>query len=75
MDAGADVIQLEKCSPDVVAQVVARAGTRHCQIAVAGGVRRQCPGLCRNRGADPGEQRPVSGGAADVAVTVEAASG
>lgn len=40
MDAGADVIQLEKCPPDVVARVVARAATlpRPPLVAAAGGV-------------------------------------
>ena len=40
MDAGADVIQLEKCSPEVVARVVARAAalSRPPLVAAAGGV-------------------------------------
>lgn len=40
MDAGADVIQLEKCLPDMVARVVTRAATlpRPPLVAAAGGV-------------------------------------
>lgn len=38
IDAGADVIQLEKCAPDTVAAVVQRAAGRAAKIAAAGGV-------------------------------------
>ncbi len=38
IDAGADVIQLEKCSPDTVAAVVRQAASRAVKIAAAGGV-------------------------------------
>lgn len=38
MDAGADVIQLEKCSPETVATVAALAAGRPVRIAAAGGV-------------------------------------
>jgi molybdenum transport protein len=76
MDAGADVIQLEKCSPDVVAQVVARAGTRHCQIAVAGGVNAGNAQAYAATGAQIlVSSAPYQGAPRDVAVTVEAASG
>ena len=76
MDAGANVIQLEKCSPEVVAQVVARATTRHCQIAVAGGV---TPGNAEAYAATGAQilvsSAPYQGAPRDVAVTVEAVSG
>ena len=76
MDAGADVIQLEKCSPDVVAQVVARATTRHCQIAVAGGVNAGNAQAYAATGAQIlVSSAPYQGAPRDVAVTVEAASG
>lgn len=40
MEAGADVIQLEKCSPEVVARVVGRTACLRCSpiVAAAGGV-------------------------------------
>jgi len=38
IDAGADVIQLEKCAPDTVAAVVRQAAGRAVKIAAAGGV-------------------------------------
>lgn len=38
IEAGADVIQLEKCSPDVVSSVIRFAGNRPVRIAAAGGV-------------------------------------
>lgn len=75
MDAGADVIQLEKCSPEVVAQVVARAGTRHCQIAVAGGVNAGNAQAYAATGAQIlVSSAPYQGAPRDVAVTVEAIS-
>ena len=38
IEAGADVIQLEKCSPETVSRVVSLASSRPVKIAAAGGV-------------------------------------
>ena len=73
MDAGADVIQLEKCTPETVRQVVARAGTGRCQIAVAGGVNAGNAEAYAATGAQIlVSSAPYQGAPRDVAVTVEA---
>ena len=73
MDAGADVIQLEKCTPEIVGQVVARAGAGRCQIAVAGGVTQGNAEAYAATGAQIlVSSAPYQGAPRDVAVTVEA---
>ena len=73
MHAGADVIQLEKCAPEIVRQVVTRAGTGRCQIAVAGGVTPDNAQAYAATGAQIlVSSAPYQGAPRDVAVTMEA---
>ena len=79
MEAGADVIQLEKCPPQTVAQVVARAATqagRHGSngplIAVAGGVNAgNAEAYARTGARILVSSAPYQGAPRDVAVSLE----
>ena len=52
VSAGADVVQLEKFSPDALADVRARMGTGHARIAAAGGVNAANAAAYARAGAD-----------------------
>lgn len=75
IDAGADVIQLDKCLPQTVARVVARAAahpTRRPLIAVAGGVNASNAEAYARTGAGLlVSSAPYQGPPRDVAVTLE----
>lgn len=76
MEAGADVIQLEKCSPASVAKVVAESKNHRCQIAVAGGVNGSNAAAYAATGAQIlVSSAPYQAAPRDVAVTVEADAG
>jgi molybdenum transport protein len=71
--AGADVIQLEKCTPETVAAVVARAADTPVRIAAAGGVKAANAAAYVAAGAHVlVSSAPYNAPPRDIAVTIEA---
>jgi molybdenum transport protein len=73
IDAGADVIQLEKCPPETAAEIVRQASGRRARISVAGGVNPRNVGAYAAAGVHILiSSAPYFAPPRDIAVTIEA---